>query len=194
MFADDTNMTISGSSLDDLQQETNLELVNLYCWLKTNKLSLNVTKTEFMVIGLRQKLFAESHNEINIRLEDQIIRKVYHTKSLGLIIDNRLSCSNHVNELCKKVTSAIDTLRRIRPLISQSRSTAVNFLIQPLFDYCSLVWDALSDQLSDKLQDLQNCAARVILKANYGNSSSVLLDKNSKKWSQFRRIGFTLQK
>ena len=137
MFADDTNMTISGSSLDDLEQETNLELVNLHCWLKANKLSLNVTKTEFMVIGSRQKLFAESHDEINIRLEDQIIRKVYHAKSSGLIIDNRLSCSNHVNELCMKVTSAIGTLRRIRPLISQSRSsTAVlvyNFLIQPLF-------------------------------------------------------------
>ena len=40
----------------------------------------------------------------------------------------------------------------------------------------SLVWDSLSDQLSDKLQKLQNRAARVILKANYGTSSSLLLD------------------
>ena len=99
------------------------------------------------------------------------------TKSLGLIIDNRLSWSNHVNELCKKVTSAIGALRRIRPLISQSTAVLVyNSLIQPHFDYCSLVWDGLSDQLSDKLQKLQNRAARVILKANYGTSSSLLLD------------------
>ena len=85
-----------------------------------------------MVIGFRQKLFAESHNEINIKLEDQVISKVDHAKSLGLIIDNRLSWSNHVNELCKKVTSAIGALRRIRPLISQSTAVLVyNTLIQP---------------------------------------------------------------
>ena len=43
MFEDDTNITISGSSL--------IELLNLHCWLKANKLSINVVKTEFMVIG-----------------------------------------------------------------------------------------------------------------------------------------------
>ena len=106
MFADDTNITISGSSQAELEQETNSELLNLHCWLKANKLSLNVAKTEFTVIGSRQKLLAESHNEINIKLEDQVISKVDHAKSLGLIIDKWLSWSNHVNELCKKVTLA----------------------------------------------------------------------------------------
>ena len=163
--------------------KTNLELLNLHCWLKANMLSLNVAKTEFMVIGSHQKLLAESHNEIDIKLEDQVISNVDHAKSLGLIIDNRLSWSNHVNELCKKVTSAIGALRRIRPLISQSTAVLVyNSLIQPHFDYCSLVWDGLSDQLSDKLQKLQNREARVTLKANYGTSSSLLLDKL--KWDK----------
>ena len=42
MFADDTNLTISGSAtLADLEQETNSEVLNLHCWLKANKLSLN---------------------------------------------------------------------------------------------------------------------------------------------------------
>ena len=55
MFEDDTSISISGSSLADLEQETNSELLNLHGWLKANKLSLNVAKTEFMVIGSRQK-------------------------------------------------------------------------------------------------------------------------------------------
>ena len=50
-----------------------------------------------MVIGSRQKLLAESHNEINIKLEDQVIGKVDLAKSLGLTIDNRFSWSNHVS-------------------------------------------------------------------------------------------------
>ena len=96
MFEDD--ITISGSPLVDLEQKTNSELLNLHCWLKANRLSLNVAKTEFMVIGSRQKLLAESHNDINIKLEDQVISKVDHAKLLGLITDNRLSWSNHVNQ------------------------------------------------------------------------------------------------
>ena len=60
------NNTISGSSLADLEQETNLELLNLH-----------------LVFGSRQKLLAESHNEINIKLEDQVISKVDHAKSLN---------------------------------------------------------------------------------------------------------------
>ena len=73
-----------------------------------------------------------------------LLREVDHAKSLGLIIDDRLSWSNHVNELCKKVTSTISALRHIRPLISQSTVVLVyNSLIQPHFDYCSLVWDAI---------------------------------------------------
>ena len=58
MLADDTNITISDSSLADLEQETNSQLQNLHGWLKINKLTLIVAKTEFMVIGSRQKLLA----------------------------------------------------------------------------------------------------------------------------------------
>ena len=77
---------------------------------------------------------------------------------------------------------AIGAPRRIRPLISQSTAAVLvyNTLIQSHFDYCSFVWDGLSDQLSEKLQKSQNRAARVILKANYGTTSSLLL--NILKW------------
>ena len=68
-------------------------MLNLHCWLKANKL---VAKTEFIVTGSRQKLLAESHNKIDIKLEDQVISKVDHEKSLGLIIDNRLSLSKQI--------------------------------------------------------------------------------------------------
>ena len=100
-----------------------------------------------------------------------------HTKSLGVTIGDRLSWSNYINEICKKVSSAIGALKRIRPFVSQSTAIKIyNALIQPHLDYCSPVWDGLSTQLSDKLQKLQNRAARVIGKANYETSSNVLLE------------------
>ena len=49
MFADDTNITLSAKTLTDRKQALTPELSNLSCWLKANKLSLNVAKTELMV-------------------------------------------------------------------------------------------------------------------------------------------------
>ena len=56
MFADDTNLTLSAKTLTELKLALTPELNNLSCWLKANKLSLNVPKTELMIIGLRQRL------------------------------------------------------------------------------------------------------------------------------------------
>ena len=55
LFADDTNLTASGVSVTDLKAAVNSDLENLRKWLiANNKLSLNVGKTEFMLIGLIQ--------------------------------------------------------------------------------------------------------------------------------------------
>ncbi len=51
LFADDTNLTASGDSITDLEAAVNSDLENLRKWLISNKLSLNVAKTEFMLIG-----------------------------------------------------------------------------------------------------------------------------------------------
>ena len=59
MFADDTNITVPGCTFVELEQATNSELNNLYSWLKANKLSLNIAKTEFMVIIVLVKSFLQ---------------------------------------------------------------------------------------------------------------------------------------
>ena len=99
---------------------------------------------------------------------------------LTFIHSTILPCGRMNTDFSRNLTHhvSLELFARTRNLIS-IQFTAVlvyNSLIQPHFDYCSLVWDGLSDQLSDKLQKWQNLAARVILKANYGTSSSLLLD------------------
>ena len=109
MFADDTNLTLSAKTLTELKLALTPELNNLSNWLKANKLSLNVAKTELMIIGSRQRLSAQC-DDVVIRIDDQIIKRVVHTKSLGLTIDAHLSWGKHVEEICKKVSSAIGAL------------------------------------------------------------------------------------
>ena len=183
MFADDTNITVPCCTFLELKQATNSELTNLYGWLKANKLSLNIAKTEFMMVSSRQMFLAENCSELNIRFDNQPISRVEHAKSLGLIIDDRLSWSNYIKELCRKISLASGALRRIRSLISQSTSVQIySALIQPHFDYCAPAWGGLSSYLCEKLQKLQNRAARVILQANCEVNSSMLLE--ILKWDQ----------
>ena len=56
MYADDTNITFHSHDLSELEDAMNAELINLNTWLQSNKLSLNIAKTELMVIGSRQRL------------------------------------------------------------------------------------------------------------------------------------------
>ena len=48
--------------------------------------SLNVAKTELMIIRSRQRLHAQC-DEIDISIDDKMVKRVDHTKSLGLTID-----------------------------------------------------------------------------------------------------------
>ena len=56
MYADDTNITVSAETLDDLETLANRELENIRKWLIANKLTINLTKTEFIVIGSENRI------------------------------------------------------------------------------------------------------------------------------------------
>ena len=188
MSADDTNITLSAKTVTELKQALIPELSKLSCWLKANKLSLNVAKTERLIVGSRQRLSVQN-KDVVIRIDDQIIKQVKHTKSLGVTIDAQVTWCKHVEEICKKVSSAIGTLKRVRPFIPKETAIQIyNVLILPYFDYCSPVWDSLSGYLSDKLQKLQNRAARVVTKVPFDtNSNHFLTTLNWERLSFLRK-------
>ena len=172
VFVDDTSITLSAKTLTELKQALIPKLSKLSCWLRANKLSLNVAKTEIMIIGSRQRLSVQNENVV-IRIDDQIIKQVEHTKSLGVTIDAQRTWCKHVEEICRKVSLAIGALKRVRPFIPKQTAIQIyNALIVPYFDYCSPVWDCLKGHLSDKLPKLQNRAARVITTLPFDTNSN----------------------
>ena len=169
MFVDDTNITFVAGTTSELESLINIELQNLNQWLQANRLSLNVAKTEFMIISSRQKQLTKTHNHINIKIENNRIKRVASAKSLGVTVDERLSWDKHIDEKSKK--------NHVRSFISTASATLIyQALIQPHFDYCSSVWDGCSAKISDKIRKLQNQAARLISKSNYDSSATQLLE------------------
>ena len=88
MHADDTSISLPAANVSDLENKINRELINLNRWLKANKLSLNIAKTEFMIIRSRQRIQTNCCNhQFSIQLESKNIENVDHKKSLGIFID-----------------------------------------------------------------------------------------------------------
>ena len=85
LFPDDTNLTASGNSLTDHEVAVNSDLENLRKWLVANKLSLNVAKTEFMLIGSKSMLNKISYSKPNIKIDNKEIKQVYECKLLTRI-------------------------------------------------------------------------------------------------------------
>ena len=95
-FADDTNISYSSNNPTDLENLMNSSLVNLNRWLIANKLSLNIAKTEFMVIGSRQRLATFDNHELRVTVDSEPVRQVTSTKTLGLTLDENLTWKNHI--------------------------------------------------------------------------------------------------
>ena len=130
-----SHLTYAGDCVDNLQLYLNLDLKNVHNWLRENKLTLNATKTEFMLIGSRQRLSTLTDSP-TITINDNQVSQVTTAKSLGVTIDNKLDWSSHIDKLTKKVASGIVAIKRIRHLVPQATLHLIyQALIQPHFDY-----------------------------------------------------------
>ena len=69
----------------------NTESKSVNIWLEVNKLSLNIAKTEFMVIGLRQRLAIHGNLDLDVFVENKRTKRASSFESLDLTIDeNRI--------------------------------------------------------------------------------------------------------
>ena len=115
----------------------NHDLFNVNTWLK---LTLNSSKTEFMLIGSRQRL-GTYDNSPKLIIGGDVIKQVSSVKSLGVHTDEKLSWNMHIEKIAKKIASGNGAIKRCRPFVNRTTLESVfNALVQPYFNYCSEVW------------------------------------------------------
>ena len=157
MYADDTNITLPVNCIRDIEKNpVNSDLMNIKDWLlSANKLSLNVTKTEYMLIASKYRL--ENIPSLQLRIDSTPITRVQKSESVGVWIDEKLTWSENIDSVAKKISRAIGGLRQIGPFVTFHTLLMIyKSQILPLFDY-DVVWD--NGEL-DRLQKLQNRAGR----------------------------------
>ena len=169
MCGNDTHLTLAGNSVYSIELNLNEDLASVSEWLTANKLTLNKSKTEF--IGSRQRLKTLPHSP-SLKIDVAPIRQVPSTKSLGVYIDENLTWNVHIENLSKKIASGIGVLKRIRPFVPHKTLLfTYNSLVKPHFHYCNVVWGSCNKTLANKLQKLQNRAARALTSSAFDTST-----------------------
>ena len=98
MFADDTSVSYASDSLDEIQNVINSELKNLNNWLIADRLSLNITKTEFMINRIKTK--NECYTDyMAIRIRDREVNRADVVKSVSMHVDRHLSWPEHIHKI-----------------------------------------------------------------------------------------------
>ena len=178
MYADYTNLTKQTTSLCDVKEELIPEFEKFILWLKANKLSLNTLKTEFMFVG-SSKCLKDTTNLTALRVGDKLIRTTKKVKYIGVILDEQLTWGDHIDYISTKIKRNIGAIKRIRnSLPKEYLEMLYKTIVESQFRYCNTVWGHCGDTLLNRLQALQNRAARVISVQKYDNTDHKYLLKN----------------
>ena len=135
LFADDTNIFCSHANAQQLQENMNAELLKLKQWFQTNKLSLNITKTNYMLVGNKK-----IENPC-IQIDHQVLTRVEKTKFLGVTIDDQMTWKQHIQIVQSKISRILGMMYKTKAFLnSTSLKYLYTSLILPHLMYCAEVW------------------------------------------------------
>lgn len=163
-YADDTQLYSSFSAPDSptaLAAMSNA-LDSVYSWLSSNYLSLNPSKTEYLLIGTNQQRSKVTHGTLSF--SGYVIQPSTSARNLGVIFDPDLSLSKHISSVCQSSYYAIRLLRQVRSSLDHNSAVLLaNSLVSSKLDYCNSLYYGLSQNSLQRLQLLQNSLARAVL-------------------------------
>ena len=103
----------------------NTELSKVELWLNANKLSLNYSKTKYLLIKPKSKL--PNSCNFNISLNGISIEKCCKAKYLDLILDENLNWKAHVQHLHKKLSCAVGIIAKLRHYLNPKTLLSVYY-------------------------------------------------------------------
>ena len=155
-YADDVQLAVFGKPRDSgalvRSLEQNLSALSLWCG--KNGIKINANKTQLIVIGTGQHLRAMPH--IQVQFMGATILSSRSAKNLGVVFDQNITFSAHVDDVVRRCTSLLNGLSHSRHALPQETlSTVVQALVSAirycLSVYCTVYAAAL------KCHDCRNC-------------------------------------
>ena len=175
-YADDTQLylSIQPNDINDLVFKMEACILEVKEWMHDNKLKLNDDKTEIILINPKKYEI----NFSNLVVGDGDVQFSDSAKNLGVFIDKDLTMNCQITNLSKAVYLEIRRLKHMSKFVDENclKTLAASFILSRL-DYCNALYKNLNKYQIEKLQKLQNFAAKVVLsKSIYDHVTPLLID------------------
>ena len=119
-------------------QKINFDLKGITNWLNANRISLNVSKTEFIIFHKPSK--SVSSASLKIKLNEKKVYPSSSTKYLGVLIDEHLLWKPYTDKLIKKLIKFNNILSKIRHYVDNNTIRSLYFaLFSSHISYCGQV-------------------------------------------------------
>ena len=132
-------------------------------WMKTNKLKLNDSKTEFMVLS---SPYGRSHPELaslNITIGNEIVYTSSTARNLGFIFDSAMNMLAHIKKVTQLSFMQLRNISAIKySMTSDALEKIIHAFISSRMDYANSLLYGLPDSSIRRLQPIQNAAARLV--------------------------------
>ena len=178
-YADDTQIYLSFSSTDSVEALAKLTstLDQVHSWFCANRLVVNPSKTEYLLIGTPQQRSKITNSSITFT--NVSLCPTDSSRNLDVVFDSNLNFKNHISTICRSSFFHIRQVRQIRPsLNSNSAIVLANALVHSKLDYCNSLLNGLPYSSVVRLQYVQNSLARVVCNTTKFRSHTDTLLKN----------------
>jgi hypothetical protein len=157
LFADATSLLITGSNKLDFNININQLLCNIISWFNSNLLTLKLNKTHCVEFRTKNNYQVKT----TVKYEHNDISSSTETKFLGLIIDETLSWSQHIDQIATKLCSACYALRNLKHIVPQSTLRTIYYAyIHSILSF-GIIFSGRSSN-ANKLFILQKKIVRII--------------------------------
>ena len=158
LFADDSSLFYSASSILDIEGIINHDLQLLAAWAKQWLIKFNLLKTEAILFTLRQ-----SEAFPKLIFENTQLRFVDCHKHLRVTLNLKGQWHDHIEKVVKSAAKIIGIMRKLKYTLSRIALNQKHFsYVFPVLEYSSIVWDGCSQHDSSTLEKLQHEAARIV--------------------------------
>jgi hypothetical protein len=176
IYADDTSLSgtlkliIKKAEKDDINQIINEELTNINDWLKTNKLSLNIKKSKYMIFHTPHRKLTP----LEIKIDNVCIERVKNFNFLGLMLNENMTWTDHINKIANKISRSLGILNRLKHFLPMKTKILIySSLILSHLNFGILAWG----YKCNRIVKLQKKAIRILSISKYNAHTEPLFKK-----------------
>ena len=134
----------------------NTEISKVQTWLLANKLSVHyVDKSQYMLVN--KKLTCRVYGDFELKMGGHVIERTKTYRYLGIIVDEKFSWSDHINEVCFKLSQIAGVIFKVRHVLNkQALMLLYHGLVGSKLRYGLICWATANKLLLGKINVAHN--------------------------------------